>query len=217
MSISQIIRSLSTYLAPTLIFGLTALFFTVQYGLVDTQLWFNSYHSEFLDQLMPFYTYLGDGLVFIFLLPILLFFPRKAMVGLFFGGVLTLLFTSALKEYFNESRPVLYFEQMGVEQELRLVPGVKAHLHHSFPSGHTTAAFAAWGILAFFSRRKPIQLLCFLIATGVAYSRIYLSQHFLRDVGAGAILGVFVALIALFLALKIKSAWANKYWFGRSA
>lgn len=213
MSFSQIIRSLSIFLVPTLIFGLAALYFTVQFGLVDTQLWFNAYHNPFLDELMPLYTYLGDGLVFLFLLPIFFFLPRKALLALFLGGLLTLLFTSALKAYFNEPRPALYFEQMGVGQELRLVPGVKTHLHHSFPSGHTTAAFAAWGILAFFSRRKAVQLLCFGIALGVAYSRIYLSQHFLRDVGAGSILGAFVALNALFWSLRFKADWANKNWW----
>lgn len=213
MRINQIIRSLRWFLAPTLIFGLLALFFTARNGLAETQIWFNQYYSNFLDSAMPWYTYLGDGLVFLMLIVPFLFLKRRAMLALIFSAVLTLLFTSALKSYFNEPRPMHYFEQL--DYDLREVPGVKAHYNHSFPSGHTTAAFAAWGVLAFFLRKKGWQLLCFSIALGVAYSRIYLSMHFLRDVGAGAILGAFIAINALYLAFKINKDWVQAYWFKR--
>lgn len=211
MGINQIIWSLKWFLGPALIFGLVTLFFTARYGLADTQLWFNRYYSNFLDGLMPMYTYLGDGLIFLFMLPVFLLFKRQALVALIFGALLTLLFTASLKSYFDEPRPLRYFEE---EQNLALrqVPGVKAHYNRSFPSGHTTAAFVAWGILAFYARRKDLQLFFFLIALGVAYSRIYLNLHFLRDVGAGAILGSFLAMTAIYLSGKIKRPWVQQKW-----
>lgn len=212
MRINQIIRSLNFFLTPTLIFGLTALYFTASYGLAETQLWFNGFHNATLDQLMPIYTYLGDGLVFLVLIPFFLMFKRRALLALVFSGIMTLLFSSALKAYFNEPRPIKYFQEVeGIE--LRQVPGVKAHYNHSFPSGHTTAAFAAWGVLAYFCRRKSLSLLFFTLASGVAFSRIYLNMHFLRDVGAGAFLGAFIAINAVYLSSKIKSPWADTTWF----
>ncbi len=215
MRINQIIRSLTFFLAPTLILGLLALFFTTQYGLATTQLWFNSFYSGFLDDLMPIYTYLGDGLIFVAFIPVFLRFQKRAMIALLFSALMTLVFSAALKSYFNEPRPLRYFEENHLP-ELRTVPGVKPHYNRSFPSGHTTAAFAAWGVLAFFLKRKDLQLLFFLIALGVAYSRIYLGHHFLRDVGAGSILGAFIAMTAIYLSYKINRPWANKTWFGAS-
>ena len=58
----------------------------------------------------------------------------------------------------------------------------------SFPSGHTTTAFAAMGALALlFPRYTPFFL---LVALLVAASRIGLGAHSLSDTIAGAILGV---------------------------
>lgn len=212
MRINQIIRFLRYFLVPTLILGLLSLYFTARHGLADTQLWFNGYYSDLLDYIMPVYTYLGDGLVFLFLLPFFFIFKKQAFIALIFSALMTLIFSSALKAYFDEPRPLRYFEQFE-GMELRQVPGVKPHYNHSFPSGHTTAAFAAWGVLAFFSRRKYLQVIFFLVAAGVAYSRIYLSMHFLRDVGAGAILGAFIALNAIYLSGKIKRPWVSEKWF----
>ncbi len=213
MPINQIIRSLQWFVVPSLVFGLLALLFTVQYGLAETQIWFNHYYTDFLDQLMPIYTYLGDGLIFGILVIPLLFFKRRALVALLFAGVITLLLTGLTKAYFNEPRPLKVFESL--DYSLREVPNVKPHYQHSFPSGHTTAAFAAWGLLAFFLKRPFAQLICFSIAAGVAYSRIYLSMHFLRDVGAGAILGTFIVIVAIYLASKLRGSWADKNWFGK--
>ena len=106
MRINQIIRSLRWFLAPTLIFGLLALFFTARNGLAETQIWFNQYYSNFLDLAMPWYTYLGDGLVFLMLIVPFLFLKRRAMLALIFSAVLTLLFTSALKSYFNDIKKI---------------------------------------------------------------------------------------------------------------
>jgi membrane-associated phospholipid phosphatase len=211
MQISQIIRELRFYLIPTLLFGLVSLYFTAYYGLAQTQLWFNAFYSQALDSIMPFYTYLGDGLIFVFLIFPLLFFKRRAIVSLAFTAILTLVVIASLKAYFNEPRPLKYFETQ--VETLREVPGVKPHYKHSFPSGHTTAAFGAWAILAFYSRKKYLQLIFFSVALGVAYSRVYLSMHFLRDVGAGAILGSFIAITALYLSAKMNKPWLNSKWW----
>ncbi len=67
----------------------------------------------------------------------------------------------------------------------------------SFPSGHTLTAFAVTIPLAvYYPALIPLFLLC---AASVAASRILLGMHFLSDVLAGGILGIWIAYTALHL------------------
>lgn len=65
----------------------------------------------------------------------------------------------------------------------------------SMPSGHTTATFAfaaAVGVAAAAWRpaqRAAIAVIAFASAFLVAFARAYLDQHWLSDIGAGALLG----------------------------
>lgn len=69
---------------------------------------------------------------------------------------------------------------------------------YSFPSGHTTAAFAAAGVFALlFPAAAPLLL---TLAAAVGISRMYLGHHFPSDVLAGALLGTVSALAACALA-----------------
>jgi undecaprenyl-diphosphatase len=63
--------------------------------------------------------------------------------------------------------------------------------YHSFPSGHTGAAFAFFGILPFANRRYGFWAL--LAAAAIAWSRIYLNVHHLSDVMVGVMVGLVVA------------------------
>ena len=86
--------------------------------------------------------------------------------------------------------------------ELRLVEGVEVYIGAtSFPSGHTMAGFALFGLLAFLlpKRYKGAALLFFLLALIVALSRVYLVQHFVKDIYLGAWLGLFIAILAWWL------------------
>ena len=59
----------------------------------------------------------------------------------------------------------------------------------SFPSGHSTTSFAAATALSF-AVRGPGLALAWLLAAGIAFSRIYIGVHYPLDVAAGALLGV---------------------------
>lgn len=64
----------------------------------------------------------------------------------------------------------------------------------SFPSGHTTAAFA---MLMPWMLAEPLLVPLLLpIALGVALSRVYFGLHFPSDTAAGALLGSSAALLA---------------------
>ncbi|MBS1563115.1 MAG: phosphatase PAP2 family protein, partial [Bacteroidetes bacterium] len=76
---------------------------------------------------------------------------------------------------------------------------------NSFPSGHTTSAFALATILALHATKKGWGVFFLLLAVGVAYSRIYLGQHFLPDVTMGAILGTVSGLLVYaFVNIKLR-------------
>jgi len=64
----------------------------------------------------------------------------------------------------------------------------------SFPSGHSTSVFALATILALHVNKKGWGLFFLMMAALVGYSRIYLGQHFLQDIVAGALLGTASAI-----------------------
>jgi len=62
----------------------------------------------------------------------------------------------------------------------------------SFPSGHTTIAFALASVIAEQSDSFWIKFISYGLASSVAFQRMYDDKHWLSDVVAGAILGTFV-------------------------
>ncbi len=160
---------------------------------------FNQYHNTFFDVFFKYTTYLGDGVVFPITIVGLLFFNRKIAPAFIYAGIITLLVSYILKNwvFIGYARPYEVFKNT-----LHLVDGVRMRHWHSFPSGHTTAAFALFMLAVLFTKEKRVQLLWFMLACIAGISRIYLSQHFLQDVLAGSILGSFIALGAYQLSLR---------------
>jgi membrane-associated phospholipid phosphatase len=78
----------------------------------------------------------------------------------------------------------------------------------SFPSGHTTAAMALYGFLAYVIARDLVSLrarfeIVFwagMLAAAVGFSRIFLSVHYTSDVAAGYLVGGFWLLVGFALA-----------------
>jgi undecaprenyl-diphosphatase len=74
---------------------------------------------------------------------------------------------------------------------------------HSFPSGHTATSFAgATALSLVYPRGAPA---FYVLAAGVAYSRLYLGVHFPLDVVGGAVIGAATALLLL-AAVRRRSA-----------
>ena len=63
--------------------------------------------------------------------------------------------------------------------------------YNSFPSGHTAASTAFFGVLLFVRRKTGIVLLA--IPLLIAASRMYVAAHYLSDVVVAAVLGIFCA------------------------
>lgn len=160
--------------------------FWLYYGQRDAFLILHAPHIHWANALMPWITWLGDGY---FALSIaLLILPWHGWRIALAAGVAFLssgLLVQGLKIGINWPRPSALIQDI----PLRQIEGYTIHQQFSFPSGHSTTA---WAIMIFLSLlyQKRIPVWLWLIPACLAsWSRIYLAQHFLEDVLAGAMVG----------------------------
>lgn len=182
-----------TFVVLTVLFALVCLTFIIRLDKGTIHLAMDQWHIGSEPTFFTYYTYLGDGLAFVAVTLLLLALrkPGAMVLSTAATGVAILIVVGLLKNlvFPDVNRPWGFFE----EGTLRTIEGLKQHHHNSFPSGHTTAAFGLFGILAFWINKKWTSVLCFVLALGVGYSRMYLNQHFLIDVMVGSVLGTLLA------------------------
>ncbi len=165
----------------------------------------NSHHTFWADILFTIYTYFGDGLfviaVFIAYCCMQQWNNARAILGTYiFSGVICCM----LKNLFHAGRPASIFHG---DRTFHVVSWLPVAYINSFPSGHTTSAFAMSATIAIVSKNKSFGIITFVFAALTAYSRVYLGQHFVIDVWFGSMLGTVTAcfyLLAMPYILKSK-------------
>lgn len=100
--------------------------------------------------------------------------------------VLATAISGGIKFLVGRKRP----SEAGVENPFQFKPF--SH-NSSFPSGHTTAAFAAATVFAEQYPRWEVVIPSYAVASAVGFSRLYSNQHWASDVVAAAFLGYGVA------------------------
>lgn len=153
----------------------------------------NNLTSPFADGLMKGISFLGNaGAVWILTAVCLMLFKRTRRIGITTACalVLSLLICNlTLKPLIARMRP--YELREGIE----LI--ISAPTDHSFPSGHSSASFAA--AVAVFCGNRKWGAAALSLATLIAFSRLYLYVHFPTDVLCGALLGSLCGVLAYFI------------------
>jgi membrane-associated phospholipid phosphatase len=186
-----------TAVAVSLVFLFVLLVFLFAFGKNESFLIINRHYHPSLDYFFQFVTYLGDGLIYIPLVLYGIFVNKKFLIPI----ILAIVFCTILSQFSkrvifpNELRPISLNNE---EVAIRTIEGFTVHRRHSFPSGHTSTAFTLALLLATIMRRKFWTIVLPCLAFLVAYSRVYLSQHFVPDVAAGLVIGIISSFFALY-------------------
>ena len=157
--------------------------------------WFESLHTPILNYIMYVITCLGNaGLVWILLaLAMLTVFPkkyRKAGLTVAVGLILSLIMCNlVMKNMFHRIRP--FVADATFESLFDVFAGID---DWSFPSGHTSASFAA--AVAIFMWYKKDGVFALVLASLISLSRLYLTVHYPTDVLASVVLGSIYGIAA---------------------
>lgn len=152
----------------------------IEFAILD---WFQSIHCAPLDALSVFFDAAGaHGELWIALAAVLLALPktRKAGLAAAFGLLFYLVVGHfGLKPLFARPRPC--------DVSTAFIMLVERPHGWSFPSGHTTSAFAAATAILFVKNRLGRSAVA--LSAVIALTRLYLYVHYPTDVLAGAAIG----------------------------
>ena len=218
-------KSLSVYIIAYLTLLLVVCGLLCLYPKLELHLLLNSWHTRIQDTFFKYYTMIAEGPIYaLALLPLLW---KQIRLTLFMGlcELTGGAFLQLLKHTLCLERPICAFERLS-DSALPLVSGVDMHYGNSFPSGHASTFFVFCTCFALFLayRRQRnsethqtlstiffhLSLLSLLTLAALgAFSRVYLSQHFLLDVCVGSIIGFITPLLLFYFGrkkiLKLKS------------
>lgn len=177
-------------------------------------LYVNGLHNHFLNQFFLWVTRLAEApLVMLILIITLTMSYGKGMVLL-----LTYLLNGAVTQFMKivvfagEARPAAYFKG---KAQLNFAEGLTLLKDNTFPSGHTSSAFAVLFMISILTTDKRWAAPLYTMALLVGVSRVYLMMHFFRDIYWGSITGVMVA--SMFYLLFVRSNWYhNLSWKDKS-
>lgn len=162
-------------------------------------------HMPVLNEFMIVFTFLGNaGLIWLFFALAALISKKHRKLGI--RMLVSLLFTVVIsclivKNLVQRDRPCW------IDPSVAML--IKVPEDFSFPSGHTTSSFACAIVL--FRYKKLWGIPALLVASIIAFSRMYLFVHFPTDVAVGLLIGVTGSLIADYLMVKALRALSLKF------
>lgn len=151
--------------------------------------------SDFLTNVFSLFTALSEEIIVLGILCTLYWCINKRLAyRICFAYFVSGMVIQSLKITFRYERPWI------IDKDFKPVESaIKGATGYSFPSGHTQTATALYGSIACNTKRKWIQAICFFLVIGVAFSRMYLGVHTLRDVLTSFIVSAVLIVIVNFL------------------
>lgn len=156
----------------------------------------NTIKCVLLDYIMAFFSYIGEaGGIWLISAIIMLVFRKTRSTGVMiivavFAGYL--IGEVGIKNIVGRLRPF----RVNTDIVLNITPPSG----YSFPSGHSCSSFAAATVI--FMRNKKLGIFALVVASLVAFSRLYNYVHFPSDVICGIILGIICAVVTVYVFRK---------------
>lgn len=142
-------------------------------------------HRPLLNKFMRVATHLGTGGVIWFAIAIPFFFaPRGRIIGT--NMIMGLSITHVLGEILIKHIVCRERPCHKIKDEAQIIEKPK---YYSFPSGHTASSFCMVAV-AIMRCEWYIWIPILMLASLIAFSRIYLRVHYLTDVLVGAVIGL---------------------------
>ena len=171
--------------------------------------WFESLHNPITNPIMYGITSLGNGGIFWIILAaaMLLIFPkkyRKVGLSMAIALILSLIFCNGIMKHLW-ARPRAFWvegQNFVVGDQFENLYGIFQSIHdYSFPSGHSSASFAAATAISMWRKKEGTAAL--ILAALIAVSRLYLTVHYPSDVLVGTITGILCGIASYFIAQQL--------------
>ncbi|MFL0299092.1 phosphatase PAP2 family protein [Aquirufa novilacunae] len=181
--------ALKAFLGIFILFEVMGWFFVGSTERLDQLLLINGANNAFADILFQGLTAIAEVVLPVLFLIYLFRFRKEFALPYAYSYALSTGLIQFLKHFVFSGalRPLAYFAHAGIKWHL--VPGLMISEYNSMPSGHTGAAFFMFFWVAVLLKRFHWGFIAGILAVGVAYSRVYLFQHFPVDTLVGAFLG----------------------------
>jgi membrane-associated phospholipid phosphatase len=175
----------------------------------------NRFHYPFLDYFFYYAAFFGSSAAYVLLmatLVIMKFNNRTLLIGISSFVVMSAVVQFMKRVvFFDQLRPI---SLLPADAFLHLVEGVVPDTHLSLPSGHAATIFTAVCFIHLLMPRKSVWCSILLLsgAVVVAYARVYLCQHFYRDIYVGAWVGTWTTIVVYSALINWQrpSTWLDK-------
>lgn len=206
----QFVDDSKVFLALYLLFLVIAGALIVKFEKGDEILYFSSLHTPLFDALFKWITRLAEAPAFMLTFVFIFFssYGKGLLLGINLGLVSGAVQFLKLVVFDDAVRPAVFFEG---KAQLNFVEGVQIFTQNSHPSGHTAIGFAVCFMLCLFTKNKYLKVVFFFLALLIGVSRVYLLQHFLRDVYVGSLLAMVITTV-FWLTFAQSSFYQNLKW-----
>ena len=150
-------------------------------------------------------TQIGDALIFLSFLSLFIYYAPKIWESLISSLIVSVLFSTTLKEFFKIPRPAAAFDNSTFVIIGKTLPG-----YSSLPSGHAITVFTLLTVLlfAFMPQRWSYKVIWYfaIISIGllIAFTRVGVGAHHPLDVIVGSIVGYIAGISGILINEKYK-------------